>query len=154
MDDVIADFYKGSKHHFTGKVMEERMFDKHFFLNLEPVPGSKAAIFQLIKMGFDVWILSQPLVQLPESYIEKVEWIQRHFPALTSKIILTQDKGLNLGHYLIDDNKNKWQQKFEQNGGKFIHFKYGGYNYPDMQDPRSAWEDIVFTMSSENPYTE
>ena len=154
MDDVLADFYKAARDPQTFKVVEERMFDKNFFLNLEPIPGAKSAVFSLAKMGFDLWILSQPFSLLPESYSEKVEWVQRHFPQLTNKIILTQDKGLNLGHFLIDDNLKKWKEKFEQNGGKFVHFPYGGYNLElhGVTDPEIVWEDVVKFFKAQNPY--
>lgn len=151
LDDVLADFYKAAAGP-DGKVREEMMFDNCFFLNLEPVPGAKKAVFQLEKMGFDIYVLSQPFALLPESYIEKVEWVQRHFPQLTNKIILTQNKGLNVGHYLIDDNPKKWQEKFEKNGGDFIHFPYGGYNLDEMENPELLWNQIVEYFKSENPY--
>lgn len=154
MDDVVANFNKAARDPETGKIREFMMWDKNFFLNLEPMPGAKGAIFELIKMGFDVWILSQPLAESPESYIEKVQWIQLHFPQLYKKIVLTQDKGMCIGHYLIDDNYSKWAKKFEQNGGKFIHFNYGGYNgdKDDWRDPEDAWRSIVGIMANENPY--
>jgi 5'(3')-deoxyribonucleotidase len=151
LDDVCADFYKAAQDPKSISVLEERMFDKNFFLNLEPIPGAKVGVFQLIKMGFDVWILSQPFTLLPESYMHKAQWVQLHFPQLANKLILTQNKGLNLGHFLIDDNK-KWQEKFEQYGGKFIHFEYGGYNLVTPQDPKYLWEDIIETFKEINPY--
>jgi len=151
MDDVIADFYKAAYNPVTKKIDEELMFKKDFFLDLEPVPGAKSAVFQLMKMGFDVWILSQPFALDPSSYIQKAEWIGLHFPQLYNKIILTQDKGLNVGDYLIDDNKKKWQDKFEQNGGKFVHFPYGGYNMPNFGDPEGTWDYIVKYFKTEDP---
>lgn len=154
MDDVLADFNKAARDPVTGKVREYMMWDKNFFFNLEPIPGAKGAIFELEKMGFDLWILSQPLAESPESYIDKAKWVHVHFPQLYKKIILTQNKGLNTGHYLIDDNCHKWGKKFEQNGGKFIHFNYGGYNgnKDDWSNPEEAWRSIVEVMSKENPY--
>lgn len=154
MDDVIADFAGAARDPITGKIREHMMWDKDFFLNLKPLPGSKGAVFELCKMGFDVWILSQPLAESPESYLDKAKWIQLHFPQLYKKIILTQDKGLNHGHFLIDDNFSKWKDKFEQNGGKFIHFKYGGYNGQpeEWRDPEEAWRSIVAKLAKENPY--
>jgi 5'-nucleotidase len=157
MDDVIADFYGAASCDISGKVVEERMFEKNFFLTLNPIPGAKAALFTIEKMGFDLWILSQPLAEIPESYIEKAQWVQLHFPHLYKKLILTQDKGLNFGHFLIDDNKKKWQEKFEQNGGKFIHFNYGGYNLANPQDrqffdPEAEWKKVINVLKQENPY--
>ena len=154
MDDVLADFYKAAAHPIDGKVREERMFDPFFFLRLDPIPGAKAGIFELCKMGFDVWVLSQPLALLPESYMEKAQWIQLHFPQLINKIILTQHKGLHLGDFLIDDNAKKWKEKFEQNGGEFVHFPYGGYNLESMADPEVQWRDVVEHFKTINPYVD
>lgn len=151
MDDVIADFYKAAKDD-NGKVHEEKMFNKNFFLNLEPIPGAKRAVFELEKMGFDIWILSQPFILVPESYIEKAQWVQLHFPHLYNKLILTQDKGLNVGDYLIDDNEKKWANKFSNNGGTFVHFQYGGYNHPDSSNPQWVWDEIVEFFKREEPY--
>jgi 5'(3')-deoxyribonucleotidase len=147
----VADFYKAAKGP-NGKVIKERMFDNCFFLNLDPVPGAQKAVFRLEKMGFDIYLLSQPFVLVPESYTEKVLWIQRYFPQLIHKNILTQNKGLNIGHYLIDNNPKKWKEKFEKNGGVFIHFPYGGYNLEETGDPEQLWNQIVEFFKTENPY--
>lgn len=151
MDDVISDFYKSAYDPVTRKINDHDMFEKNFFLDLEPVPGAKSAVYQLMKMGFDLWILSQPFVLVPESYNQKAEWITKHFPQLYNKIILTQDKGLNVGDYLIDDNLKKWKDKFEQTGGKFIHFPYGGYNLSSSDDPERIWEDVVNFFKTVDP---
>jgi 5'(3')-deoxyribonucleotidase len=147
MDDTIADFWSEARDPKTGDIREHMMWDKDFFLNLKPIAGAKGAIFEIEKMGYDIYILSQPLAESPESYIDKVKWIQIHFPQLYKKIILTQDKGLCLGDYLIDDNDTKWKEKFEKNGGTFVHFPYGGHTYakdPTLcRDPEQAWRDIV-----------
>lgn len=150
MDDVVADYYKAAKGP-DGKVIEERMFDKDFFLNLEPIPGAKAGIFALNKMGFDIWFLSQPLTLLPESYAHKAQWLQVHFPSLHNKLILTQDKGLHIGEYLIDDNFKKWHDKFTNTGGLFVHMQYGGYNLNDLRDPADEWEQIVNYFKTQDP---
>lgn len=152
MDDVLADYYKAAASPYDGKVMEERMFDPLFFYNLDPVVGAKAGIFDLIKLGFDVWVLTQPFTLLPESYMEKAQWIQLHFPQLTNKLILTQNKGLHIGDFLIDDNEKKWKDKFEANGGKFIHFNYGGYNLGNHRKPTDeVWKDVVDYFKTISP---
>lgn len=150
LDDTLADFYSAAAD-INGVVLEHRMFDENFFLNLKPLPGAKGALLELGKMGYDIWILSQPLAESPESYIDKAKWVQLHFPQLYKKIILTQDKSLNRGDYLIDDNSWKWKDKFESNGGKFIHFNYGGYNgKPETWDkPEVQWRKIVKILSKD-----
>jgi 5'(3')-deoxyribonucleotidase len=149
MDDTLADFWSAARSPGGTTVLEHKMWDKDFFLNLEPTPGSKGAVHEIIKLGYDVWILSQPLAECPESYSDKAKWIQLHFPQLYKKIILTQDKSLKIGDYLIDDNRQKWQEKFEQNGGKFIHFNYGGYNGRNWPDTEKSWREVVEFLTEE-----
>jgi 5'(3')-deoxyribonucleotidase len=146
MDDTMYDFFGATKCIYSKTILEYKMWDKDFFLNLKPLPGAQGAIFELLRMGFDVRVLSQPLAESPESYSDKVKSVSIHFPQLYNKIILTQDKGLCLGDYLIDDNL-KWKEPFEKNGGKFIHFSYGGHTYKDRweecPDPEQSWRQIV-----------
>jgi 5'(3')-deoxyribonucleotidase len=155
MDDVLADYAKAAVDYNSKKVLEYKMWDKDFFLNLKPIPGAQGAAFELAKMGFDLHVLSQPLADGPESYSDKAKWIQLYFPHLYKKITLTQDKGLVRGDYLIDDNYKKWQNPFEANGGKFIHFEYGGYNHLSLEtqpDPEMLWRQIVTWFSHQNPH--
>lgn len=153
MDDCIADFSLATRDPNTGKIREHMMWDKDFFINLEPIPGAKGALFELEKMGFDLYIISQPLAENPESYTDKAKWIQIHFPQLYRKIILTQNKGLCVADYLIDDNAHKWQIPFEKNGGTFVHFPYGGHNYAQtwalQPDPEESWRKIVAYFSKQ-----
>ena len=155
LDDVLADYFGATKCPITGKIREHMMWDKDFFLNLKPIPGSKGSVFELMKHGYDVWILSQPLADSPESYMDKAKWVQLHFPSLYKKLILTQDKGLHIGDYLIDDNEGKWKQKFEKNGGRFVHFPYGGYNpNPYPMDPEKQWRIISSFFLQQSPIVE
>lgn len=121
MDEVLADF-SGSKELKTLRYNPPEMYVPGFFLNLEVKAGARDVIHELIHEGYDVHILTQPVAMSPISYTEKAQWILKHFPVLASKISMTQDKGLFKGAYLIDDNL-KWKDPFENNGGKFIHFK-------------------------------
>lgn len=134
MDDTIADFL-GAKQ-FEDGFEVAKMYEPGFFLSLKPIDGALVAVRQLIRMGYDVQILSQPVGESAHSYLEKVQWIGLHFPELIMKINLTQDKGLFKGDYLVDDNLPKWKEKFEANGGKFVHFEYSLKN-------REMWESIV-----------
>lgn len=148
LDDTSANFFRSARTGVGFLVDEGRMYEKDFFFNLEPVPGAKAAIRRIMRMGFDVWFLSQPLADCFESYTDKAKWVGLHFPELANKIILTQDKGLHFGHYLIDDNEEKWKPRFEANGGKFITypFKRGESNSHEKE-----WDLIVKFFNDEEP---
>lgn len=138
MDDTIADF-KGHPA-FDGRPVDSvnvsHMFEPGFFRDLKPVAGALVAVRALIRMGFDVQILTQPVAESPHCYAEKVQWIAMWFPELVGKINMTQDKGLVRGHFLVDDNREKWENKFQAHGGKFVHFRYD-------QNHEKEWERIL-----------
>lgn len=139
MDCVLADFCKGAEEHGFDRNMKAPpcMYEQGFFLDLKPVEGSLKAVRALIGSGlYDINILTQPLAYSPISYTEKVMWIGKWFPELLEKIIMTQDKTLIKGQYLIDDNL-KWQG-FE---GRFVHFD-------PLKDSKRVWEDIVNELLS------
>lgn len=151
MDDVIADFFNSAKDK-TNTVDEGLMYTHDFFFNLKPVSGAVSNVRRILNLGFDVWILTQPLANWAPSYSEKVRWINIHFPELTNKIIMTQDKGLMVGHYLIDDNDVKWKAKFEKNGGKFVHFAYDR-ECPCPVDHEKKWAGIYqFFLNEDSTY--
>jgi 5'(3')-deoxyribonucleotidase len=133
LDDTIADFIGSPR--FVSGFDEAFMHEPRFFLDLKPVRGALVAVRQIIRMGYDVQILSQPVAQSAHSYSEKVQWIGMHFPELVGKINLTQDKGLFKGEFLIDDNAEKWKDKFEKNGGTFLHFNH--------KMPEASWYIIL-----------
>lgn len=140
MDDTIADFLGAEV--FKDGFDVAKMYEPGFFRNLKPIPGSQVAVRQLIRMGFDVQILSQPVAESSHSYSEKAEWIGIYFPDLINKINLTQDKGNFVGDFLIDDNEPKWKTKFEANGGQFIHID-------PKKDMRQEWKRIVELLISQ-----
>lgn len=140
LDDTMADFTGSDS--FKDGFDVAKMYELGFFLNLRPVDGALVAVRQIIRLGYDVHILSQPVAESPHSYSEKIQWIGKWFPELICKVNLTQYKGLFKGDYLIDDNADKWKNKWEEKGGTFVHFKY---NSTDPQKPmnRQVWDDIV-----------
>lgn len=146
MDDTIADFVGADV--FKNGFDVALMYEPGFFLSLKPIEGALVAVRQIIRMGYEVQILSQPVAESAHSYSEKAQWIGIHFPELINKINLTQDKGLFKGDYLIDDNAVKWQNKFEANGGRFIHFPYN-HNDPNRQGNAYMWRCIVEYLKGE-----
>lgn len=141
-DDVIADFCGHPV--FEGKLVKDPspMYEPGFFAELKPVKGSLVAVRKLIQMGYEIQILTQPVAFSADSYADKVRWIALYFPELISCINMTQNKGLFVGDYLIDDNPTKWKEKFEANGGKFVHFNY--HSFHEME-----WKNIVRFFEAE-----
>lgn len=148
MDDVLADFYSAATDNPYKIVNENLMWEPNFFLNLKPTIGSQNTIRKLQKLGYRVMVLTKPLAGHPECASQKIEWIQRYFPQLHDQIILTHDKTIINGDYLIDDDLESWKIGFEKNGGTFVHFQYGCYNIDGMRQPVHIWNDLLtyFTL--------
>lgn len=123
MDDVVCNFSESYHQNRLEFPQEEFPQSKQgFFLNLQPVESSIGVINNLRDIEFfDVYILTAPSVRNPYCYIEKRLWIEQYFDLnMVRKLIISPNKGLNKGDYLIDDNLyGKGQENFE---GKLIHF--------------------------------
>ena len=79
-----------------------------FFLNLKPIEGSLNALLELKSIsGNEVFLCSSPTNIYKQCVQEKYMWVEQHLGhEWTQKIILTKDKTLVYGNYLIDDNSN------------------------------------------------
>ena len=123
MDGVMCDFAE-SYHRIRQENPQENypQSKQGFFLNLIPIKKSIEVVNTLRALDvFDVYILTSPSVRNPYCYLEKRLWIEQQFDfEMAKKLIISPNKGLNKGDYLIDDNINgKGQDHFE---GKLIHF--------------------------------
>lgn len=73
-----------------------------FFRNLTVIPRAKEGVAQLVDAGHDVWFCSTPVLS-PWCASEKAEWVREHFWDQRRRLILSKDKTLVVGDYLIDD---------------------------------------------------
>src|ERR1700683_3837492 len=106
MDGVLADFDHAPTfdHSRSVKSQVHKMYEPGFFFNLRPIAGSQVGVREIMRLGYDVHILSRPVAESAHSYTEKVHWLGVHFPELITKINFAQEKGLFRGDYLIDDD--------------------------------------------------
>lgn len=137
MDDTIADFLGHPKIVLDsyGHIDLSAMYKDGFFMELKPIEGSVEAIANIEQMGYDVRILTKPVYNRANSYSEKAQWIETHFPSLLQKINMTQDKTVFRGGYLVDDDFG-WMSGFNSNGGTFIHFD-------TLNNHVKEWESVV-----------
>ncbi|MBI2565348.1 5'-3'-deoxyribonucleotidase [Candidatus Woesearchaeota archaeon] len=131
MDDVISDFDKGFelawKKHCLDKPyipVENRttfyiqeFYPEHlqplvrevfstpgFYLSLPPILGGLEAMVEMKRLGHDVFICTTPLSDYEHCVLEKYKWIEKNLgKKWTEKLILTKDKTVVTGAYLIDD---------------------------------------------------
>lgn len=114
-------------------------FAERFFRDLPPLPGAIAGIQALADAGHDVRICTSPLLQNPYCVAEKYQWVAQHLGvAWLDKLILTKDKTLVQGDYLIDDKPEiqgglspAWQQLLYD----------ATYNQTVTHLPRMRWDE-------------
>ncbi len=128
LDGVMAD-YDGMKHIST----EEQRCGPGFFVSLLPIEGAIEAFISLCKSDkYDIYFLSTAPWSNTHALSEKRIWIEQHLGEYAFKrLILSHNKGLLKGHYLIDDRIANGVQDFE---GKHIHF--GSETFPN-------WESVL-----------
>jgi 5'-nucleotidase len=75
-----------------------------FYRNLPPTPGCIQALNDMIELGLDVRICTAPLSRYENCVLEKYQWVEQHLGReFTRRMILTKDKTIVRGNYLIDD---------------------------------------------------
>lgn len=123
MDGVLCDFYNIYKKQISEN--PEQAYPQSrwgFFLSLPEIKDAIDSINKL-KEQYDVWILTRPSTKNVNCYTEKAQWIWNHLGYdMVEKLILSPNKTLLKGDYLIDDHH--WD--FD---GELILF--GSEKYPD-----------------------
>ena len=85
--------------------VEKLSLEHNFFLSLEPLPGAIEAISEMLSdPKLDVWVCSSPKKTGETCHSEKFLWLRKYFgQKFAERLILTRDKTLVYGDYLIDD---------------------------------------------------
>lgn len=135
MDDVLCDF-TGAYNEALLRTPEIRYPQSQygFYTNLAPIAGAIESVSELIKSErFDPYILTAPSIYNPLCYTEKRLWVEKHFGIdFVNKLIISPNKALLKGHYLIDDRlQGNGQNEFD---GNLIHF--GSSKFP-------KWENVM-----------
>ena len=131
MDNVLVDFPTGIAR-ITDKQREE--FDGRLdevpgiFSLMDPMPSAIDS-FQILASNFDTYILSTAPWENHTAWSDKVNWVKKYLGAPAYKrLILSHNKHLNAGDYLIDDRLKNGADRFK---GEHIHF--GTEKFPDWK---------------------
>ncbi|WP_323844362.1 5' nucleotidase, NT5C type [Microbulbifer magnicolonia] len=111
-----------------------------FYAGLQPLPHAVETYRWLHEQeAFAVFVLTAPSTMNPHCYTEKRLWVEQHLGFdVVDRLIISAHKGLNRGHYLIDDNaEGRGQEYFE---GELIHF--GQTPFPDWLEVRRFFERL------------
>ena len=126
LDGVLADYDKAK-----AVTSEEDRRIPGFFEGLEPIEGGLDA-FKRLSEVYDCYFLSTAPWSNTNAPSEKRVWVEKHLGDLAfKKLILTHNKGLLKGDYLIDDRIANGVEDF---AGEHIHF--GTEKFPN-------WESVL-----------
>jgi 5'-nucleotidase len=122
MDNVLVDFQSAFKH-LSAAAMDEyegRLDDvPGIFSMMEPMPDAVSSFYTLSQV-FDTYILSTAPWDNPTAWSDKLIWIKNHLgDAAYKRLILSHNKHLNDGDFLIDDRLANGADRFR---GEHIHF--------------------------------
>jgi 5'-nucleotidase len=130
MDNVLVDFKSGIEQ--LSEVVQKEYEGKldevpHIFSLMQPMPKAIES-YKLLSANFDTYILSTAPWENHTAWHDKVVWVKKYLGTEAYKrLILTHNKHLNIGDYLIDDRPtHNGADKFK---GEFIHF--ASAKYPD-----------------------
>lgn len=140
MDGVLVDFESGvkkSEAYFQERYKKNPDLIPGVFSLMEPMPGAMDAI-RTLSEKYDLYILSTASWHNPMCWMEKRQWVGRHFgETFRKKLILTHRKDLNRGDYLIDDRDRNGASEFQ---GELIPF--ASPRFPD-------WQSVVDYLMSQ-----
>lgn len=139
MDFTLCDYAEGFQRHKCLHPHEKYpQSQPGLYAALKPMPDAIETYQWMDQQPeFDVYILTAPSIKNPHCYREKRIWVEEHLGMeVVNKLIISPNKGLNKGDYLIDDNvSGKGQEGFE---GEMIQF--GSQCFPDWFSVKSYSE--------------
>tara|TARA_B110000967_G_scaffold125339_1_gene128114 strand:+ start:1544 stop:1990 length:447 start_codon:yes stop_codon:yes gene_type:complete len=131
MDNVLVDF-KSAFNKIEPDLL--RKFDGQFdeipgiFSLMEPLEGALEA-YKTLSTKFDTYILSTAPWENSSAWSDKNKWVKRYLgKSAYKRLILSHNKHLNIGDYLIDDRTANGAGQFT---GEHIHF--GSPQFPKWQ---------------------
>lgn len=134
MDNVLVDFQTGidqlsgaTKKEYEGRLDEV----PGIFGLMQPMKGALEA-FEQLSNHFDTYILSTAPWENDSAWMDKIVWVKKYLGEKARKrLILSHNKHLNKGDFLIDDRLKNGVDKFE---GEHIHFG---------KDSFTDWDSVV-----------
>lgn len=149
MDGVLVDF-DSAVESLPQDVKEANKgkYDEYdgLFAMMKPYENALEA-FRFLSTKFDTYILSTAPWRNPSSWIDKLLWVQKYFgvaeegnPAY-KRLIITHNKNLNMGDYLIDDRVKNGAGEFK---GEHIH--YDTEKFPD-------WETVIRYLAKKENFS-
>ena len=129
MDNVLVDFPSAFPK-VPNDVLEKYADNKDdipgIFSLMQPLDDAIDA-YEKLSQKYDTYILSTAPWDNPSAWSDKIIWVKKYLGSSAHKrLILSHNKNLNFGDYLIDDRTKNGASEFK---GEHIHF--GKEPFPD-----------------------
>ena len=128
LDGVVADFDKAVSNLSSSEksdYINNYQNITGIYAKLQPIPGSIVAIKKISK-NYDTYILTAAPWHNPSAWSDKLIWVKKFIPQMKKRLIISHNKHLNKGDFLIDDNTYNGAANFQ---GKLI--RYGSDEFKD-----------------------
>ena len=134
MDNVLVNFQSGinaiseeDRQQYEGDLDEV----PGIFSKMQPYDGAIEA-YQKLAQHFDTYILSTAPWENPSAWSDKLLWVKKYLGQTAHKrLILSHNKNLNAGDFLVDDRTANGAGKF---AGEHIHF---------LSEQFKDWDDVL-----------
>ena len=135
MDNVLVDFKSGIKNlseKDKNKYLDNYDEAPRIFSLMNPMPNAIES-YQKLSKTYDTYILSTAPWNNPTAWSDKLLWVKRYLGKYAYKrLILSHNKNLNFGDYLIDDRLANGAGDFK---GELIQFGSEQFkNWDDVLD--------------------
>ena len=138
MDNVLVDFNSGIEKLNLDPNMSDLDEVGSIFSQMIPLKGAIEGYNRLVELGYDVYILSTAPWKNPSAWSDKLIWVKKYIGENAKKrLILSHNKNLNKGDFLIDDRLANGAGEFE---GTLIRF--GNKDFPNWDTVINYFENI------------
>ena len=138
MDGVLVDLAAKIAEYpaeVVAKFEKDDMVDQMpaLFLDPPPIKGAVEAFNSFVNSDkYDVYILSTAPWENPSAWMHKRLWVEKYLgEGAWKRLILSHNKHLNIGDYLVDDRTKNGAGEFK---GELVQF--GSDKYPN-------WESVI-----------
>lgn len=140
MDGVLVDYVEAyeryvKENNYSELDMGDFADIEGVFSNMHPMEGAVDAV-KYLSEHYDVYLLSTSPWDNPSAAGDKINFVKEYFPWLAKKLILSHNKHLNRGHFLIDDRLHNGAGSFEEMNkdlnAKHIHYGVDVHNWDDV----------------------
>ena len=133
MDGVLVDLHKKIQEYPADAIKRAEELDlvdqmPGLFLDPPPISGAVDAFNKFVNSSkYDVYILSTAPWENPMAWMHKRLWVDKYLgDGAWKRLILSHNKHLNMGDYLVDDRTKNGAGEFT---GELIQF--GSDKFPD-----------------------